>query len=215
MIAKEERGLLQVSWNEAWTSQIFRTKLISGSILFVSVLLYYPSFFAAIQKKQGVFINDFVLAHLPSVNLSATIFGLIYITVIVGIIRAAQSPYLFLLFLWSSLLLSLSRIITITFIPLEPPAGLVSLVDPVLLPFYGPNNITKDLFYSGHTGSVFLIYLIVRKRIEKMGALIATILVGICLLFQHIHYTIDVLCAPVFVYFVFILAKKITAVSIE
>lgn len=215
MIAKEGRSVLEVSWREAWTSMVFRRKLIAGSILFIAVLFYYPYFFAAIQKKQGTLIDDFVLAFLPSVNMSATIFSFIYITVIVGIFRASQSPYLFLLFLWSMLFLSLSRIITISFVPLEPPPGLVSLVDPVLLPFYGPNNITKDLFYSGHTGSVFLVFLILRRRKEKIAALIATIVVGFSLLLQHIHYTIDVLSAPLFVYFVFILAKKVTGVSLE
>lgn len=215
MIAKEQRGVLQVSWSEAWTSVIFRRKLIVGSTLFLSVLLYYPHFFAAIQKKQGLLLNDFVLASLPSVNLSATIFSFIYITVIVGIYRAAQSPYLFLLFLWSSLLISLTRIITITLFPLEPPIGLVSLVDPVLLPFYGPNNITKDLFYSGHTASVFLIFLLLRNKKEKIAAFVATIVVAVCLLFQHIHYTIDVISAPFFVWVVFKVAKKIAAVNFD
>lgn len=215
MIAKEGSNVLQISWSEAWTSKIFRGKLIAGAILFTAVLFYYPYFFAAIQKKQGTLINDFVLAYLPSVNLSATIFSFIYITIIVGIYRASQSPYLFLLFLWSTLFVSISRIITISFVPLEPPIGLVSLVDPILLPFYGPNSITKDLFYSGHTGSVFLVFLILRKKKEKMAALIATIVVAVSLLFQHIHYTIDVLSAPLFVYFVFVLAKKWTGVTLE
>ncbi|MCW3106972.1 MAG: hypothetical protein JWQ09_1478 [Segetibacter sp.] len=210
MIAKEGRSVLQLSWSEAWTSMAFRRKLIAGWILYIAVLLYYPHFFASIQKKEGILLNDFVLAFLPSVNMSATIFSFIYITVIVAIYRAAQSPYLFLLYLWATLILSVSRIITISCVPLEPPLGLVSLVDPVLLPFYGPNAITKDLFYSGHMASVFLAYLILKRNREKMAALIATIVVGVCLLFQHIHYTIDVLAAPLFVYFFFVIAKKIT-----
>ena len=95
--------------------------------------------------------------------------------------------------------------------PLNPPVGLVPLSDPFLKPFYGSNVITKDLFFSGHTGSVFLIFLILRKKWEKIFALVATILVGILLLIQHIHYTIDVIFAPVFVYVVYFLAKKVTA----
>ncbi|MCW3113713.1 MAG: hypothetical protein JWR18_2109 [Segetibacter sp.] len=212
MTAKEGRDIFQITWREAWKSKLYRQKLIIGWILYIGVLLYLPHFFAMIQKKDGVMLNDFVLAFLPSVNLSALIFSLLYITVIFTIYRSAKSPYLFLLYLWATLLISISRILTNNFVPLEPPIGLVSLVDPILLPFYGPNGVTKDLFYSGHTASVFLTYLILRKKSEKTAALIATIIVGISLLFQHIHYTIDVIAAPLFVYILFLLAKKISLV---
>lgn len=212
MTAKEGSDIFQITWREAWKSKLYRQKLIIGWILYIGVLLYLPHFFAMIQKKDGVMLNDFVLAFLPSVNLSALIFSLLYITVIFTIYRSAKSPYLFLLYLWATLLISISRILTNNFVPLEPPIGLVSLVDPILLPFYGPNGVTKDLFYSGHTASVFLTYLILRKKSEKTAALIATIIVGISLLFQHIHYTIDVIAAPLFVYILFLLAKKISLV---
>lgn len=208
MILKEERDVFQISWSEAWASKAFRTKLIVGWVLYISLLLYLPFFFAMIQRKQGALLNDVLLAFLPSVNMSAVIFALLYATVIFTIVRASRSPYLFLLYLWATLFVSVSRLLTNSFIPLEPPVGLVSLVDPILLPFYGPNGITKDLFYSGHTASVFLTYLILRKKKEKVAALIATIIVGISLLLQHIHYTIDVITAPLFVYFFYILAKQ-------
>lgn len=215
MTAKEGRGVFEISWRKAWASKNFRRKLIVGWILYIGVLLYLPHFFADIQKKQGEPINDFVLALLPSVNMSAVIFAFIYVTVIFTIFRSARSPYLFLLYLWATLFVSLSRLITNSYVPLEPPIGLVPLVDPILLPFYGPNGITKDLFYSGHTASVFLTYLVLRKKSEKIAALIATIIVGISLLLQHIHYTIDVLAAPLFVYFLFVLAQKFTLASLE
>jgi membrane-associated phospholipid phosphatase len=214
MILKEERNILKITWKEAWMSPVYRAKLIAGWIFYIAVLLYLPHFFAAIQKKQGVLLDDIVLASLPSINMSFVIFTLLYITIIFTIYRAAKSPYLFLLYLWATLFVSLSRLITNGSVALEPPIGLVSLVDPILLPFYGPNGITKDLFYSGHTASVFLAYLILQKKKEKIAALIATIIVGIALLLQHIHYTIDVLAAPIIVYVLYILAKKFTLVPI-
>lgn len=215
MVAKVGSGVFEISWKEAWASNVFRRKLIIGWILHIAVLLYLPHFFAAIQQKQGVPINDFVLAFLPAVNMSPVIFALLYVTVIFTIFRSAQSPYLFLLYLWSTLFISLTRLVTNNWVSLEPPLGLVSLDDPILLPFYGPNGITKDLFYSGHTASVYLTYLILRRKKEKMIALMATIIVGISLLLQHIHYTIDVIFAPVFVYIVFVFAKKYTLPSLE
>lgn len=213
MNVKEGKNIFKIGWKEAWKSINFRRKLIVGWIFYIGILLFYPHFFIQIQKKQGELLNDYVLAFLPSVNMSAVIFSLLYLTVIYAIYKAARHPYLFLLYLWSTIFLSISRIITISFVPLEPPVGLVSLVDPVLHPFYGPNNITKDLFYSGHMGSVFLVYLILQNNKEKMVALLSTVIVGFSLLLQHIHYTVDVLSAPLFVYFVFLVAKKFTLYS--
>lgn len=211
-IVQQNDELIETSWSDAWSFGVFKKKLLIISFLFTAVLLYYPYFFHFIQHRSGRFLYDPVLSILPSLDMSAYIFPLIYVTVGLGMFRAVQSPSLFLLFLCSCLLLSIARIITITLVPLEPPMGLVQLADPFLVPFYGHSHITKDLFFSGHTGSVFLIHLFLQKKREKIFALVATVLVGLLLLIQHIHYTIDVLCAPLFVYFIFVLAKKITNV---
>lgn len=104
--------------------------------------------------------------------------------------------------------------VTISLVPLDPPIGLVPLVDPILKPFYGEKEITRDLFFSGHTSSVFLVHMMLQKKWERIAALIATILVGIALLIQHIHYPIDVLFAPVFVFFIYHLSRKIASITI-
>lgn len=215
MIVKPQNGFLNISWAEAWTSATFRRDFLTISILFTIVLLIYPYFFAAIQQREGVVLHDFLLQFLPPNDMSIYIFSLIYFTVFIGIVRAVQYPVLFYLFLWGAFFFSLSRMLTISLVPLDPPVGLVPLVDPVLKVFYRDNNITRDLFYSGHTGSVFFIYLTLQRKWEKVFALVATILVGIFLLIQHIHYTIDVVFAPFFVYLAFMLAKKVCSRTIE
>lgn len=214
MTGQEREELLENSWIKAWASPGYKTKFLIAAIFFSAVLLYYPYFFASIQRRSAVLVlNDPILNILPALDMSPYIFALIYTTAGLGMYKCAQSPSLFLLFLWCCLFFSLSRIITITLFPLSPPIGLVPLEDPVLVAFYRNNEITKDLFYSGHTGSVFLIYLVLRKKREKLFALVATVLVAALLLIQHIHYTVDVLFAPLFVYLLFILAKKVTKIS--
>ena len=110
----------------------------------------------------------------------------------------------------SLVLLCISRMITITLIPLNPPIGLIPLKDPISSLFYGGTGvfITKDLFYSGHTSTQFLIFLCLTKRSDKIIAFIATITVGILVLIQHVHYTIDVLAAFVFTYVVIYLERR-------
>ncbi len=199
----------ELSWRNAWSIAGFRKMFIAGIVLLSAVLLFYPYFFEFVQNRKGVVLHDWLLAYLPSLDVSGYIFLLICITVLLGLFRSLQSPYLFLIFLWGYLLLNLSRLVTITLVPLEPPIGLLALADPIAFPFYGQQGITKDLFYSGHTGTLFLIYFIVQKKWEKLLVLICTILIGFLLLIQHIHYTLDVMAAPLFVYGIYVLAKRI------
>ncbi|HEX8459904.1 MAG TPA: hypothetical protein VF623_00680, partial [Segetibacter sp.] len=162
MMAKEREGFLEVSWSAAWSSALFRKKFITASVLFTAVLLYFPYFFKTIQQRQGRVLNDCVLNILPAVDVSVFIFTTLYLLVAYGIFKAVQSPETFLLFLWTCLFLSIARMLTITLFPLDPPIKIVELVDPVLLPFYGHSEINRDLFFSGHTSSAFVIFLILK-----------------------------------------------------
>ena len=209
------RYKLDINWKTAWASPSFRCMFLSGLVLLTIVLFFYPYFFDFVQHRKGVVLNDWILAVLPSVDVSAFIFTLICITVLLGLFRSLQSPYLFLIFLWGYLLINLSRLVTITLVPLEPPIGLMSLADPIAFPFYGQQGITKDLFYSGHTATLFLVFLVVRKKWEKALTLACTILIAISLLIQHIHYTLDVLSAPFFVFGIYVLSKRIVLYPYE
>jgi hypothetical protein len=51
------------------------------------------------------------------------------------------------------------------------------------------------LFFSGHTSTLFLMYFFQDTRIKKLFTLFSSVAVGILVLLQHIHYTIDVIIA--------------------
>ena len=72
--------------------------------------------------------------------------------------------------------------------PLDPPHGLIVLIDPLTSLTYGGRGvfITKDLFFSGHTSNVFMFYLCLQKKKDKMFLLLASITVGILVLAQQI-----------------------------
>ena len=208
-IGRESKSILKITWKEAFLTKSFTIKFVFGWVLLISILSVYPYYFAYIQSRQGTVLQDWLLALIPSTDLSDLVLGIIVVTTLLGLFRTLQSPYLFLILLWGYLFLNISRIISIYLVPLEPPIGLMPMTDPLAFPFYGQGGkINKDLFYSGHTGTIFLLYLVLQKKWEKRVALIFTVLIGALLLVQHIHYTVDVICAPVFVYFLYIAAKR-------
>lgn len=199
------------NWKLSFGNRSFKIKFTIGLLLFIIVLIAFPIFFNYIETRDGAIINDWLLRQLPSINLSIPIFSLIWVSAALTIWQAFKNPAIFLLFLWGFVLLSLSRMITIYSIPLNPPQNLIPLIDPISNTFYGGVFITKDLFYSGHTSTLFMMYLCLQKPVHKTIVLVATCLVGSMVLVQHVHYTIDVFMAFPFTYVVFLLAKKVVA----
>jgi hypothetical protein len=112
--------------------------------------------------------------------------------------------------LWAYNGVTLLRMACIGLISLNPPSGLIPLADPITNQFYGAHYITHDLFFSGHTTTVFLIFLSLKKKTDRLYALLSSIILGFLLLVQHVHYTIDVLAAPIFTYAVFRLTLLFT-----
>lgn len=185
------------SWSEAWQNKGFRTKLIASLLLFVGLLLFLPHFFAFIEKREGVVINDWLLQLIPAINFSVIIFILIWSVFLLAVIRSFQEPAVFLMILLSVVIILFLRVLTIYFVVLDPPPGLIVLTDPLTSLTYGGKGIfiTKDLFFSGHTSNLFIVYLCLPKKRDKIFVLISAISVGILVLVQHVHYSMDVIGA--------------------
>ena len=190
------------TWSEAWASSLFRKKVIIGILLFPSILLILPTFFSKIEARQGIVLNDWLLKRIPSMDFSVVIFILVWSTSLLILVRCIQKPAIFLMTIYFLIIITLLRIITISIIPLDPPNGLIILKDPITSLSYGGSSvfITKDLFFSGHTANLFMFYLCLQKKRDKLFALSTSLLVGLLVLVQHVHYSIDVIGAIVFTY---------------
>lgn len=182
---------------------------MAGFAVLIGILSLYPLFFQHIENREGIILNDWLLKKMKPQDLSLFVFIPIWLITALTIFRCITNPQLLLLFLWCYTLLSILRIITISLVPLNPPQGLIPLIDPLTNIFYGGKFISKDLFYSGHTATLFLMSLCLQKQSEKILALIASIAVAVMVLIQHVHYSIDVLAAFPFAYLVFLAGKKI------
>ncbi len=202
---------MKKQWHSAWQIPSFRIKFLTGLVLLLAILVYFPFFFKAIDNRHGVVLTDIVLQWIRPRDLSLLVFLLIWASFLLLIIRIIPAPDLALLVLWGYGLLTVLRMICIGLVSLNPPEGLIPLADPLTNLFYGSHYITHDLFFSGHTATVCLIFFCLKRRWDKYFAGLATVLTGLFLLIQHVHYSIDVLAAPFITYAVYRIARLITS----
>ncbi len=201
----------QIAWGTEWKSRKFRWSLLGGLLFFAIFPLNAPEYFQWIQQRPGRLLDDWVLENIPAMNVSMPIFSIIYFSVLYLIGSLAPHPKRFLWFVWAFNLETLFRFACIYWVALEPPIGLVDLHDPVAEAFiYGENMpITKDLFFSGHTATmVFAAYFLPNKQ-SRWVALGLTLIIMALLAIQHVHYTIDILAAPLATIISIILSKKL------
>ena len=197
------------TWKVTWKSRYRRYQMITGTVIMLAIVFTLPHFFGYLQKRKGVVLNDWLLARLPPQNVSVLIFALIWGMALLIIIRTIKNPSIYITFCWTYIFIYIVRFVTLSLVVLDPPRGMILLVDPVNSAFYHNAVITKDLFFSGHTATMVLIFLCLEKRTDKIIALIAAFAVACLLLVQHVHYTIDVLAAPVVVYTCYRLTRYI------
>lgn len=205
----DNRLSLKKNWSLAFASDAYRKHLYIAMGSISIILAFFPWFFQTIEARNGILLNDWLLNQIPACNVSFPIFICIWASAILIIIRAIQNPKILLTFLTSYVFLCFLRIVSISLIPLNAPVGLIALVDPLSNAFYGAKFITKDLFFSGHTSTVFLMGLCLINKKEKIIVFVSTAVVSVLLLIQHVHYTIDIVAAPIFAYFIWRLAIKI------
>ncbi|WEK21530.1 MAG: phosphatase PAP2-related protein [Candidatus Pedobacter colombiensis] len=202
----------QFTWQIAWDYQAFRIKFILGMIILVAILIFIPHFFSLIEAREGRVLNDKLLANIPAKDVSSLIFVVLYAMIGLFLYRMSKNTIMCLTALWAFIFLCLTRIITITLVPLNPPADIINLADPCSIFFYHSNVITKDLFFSGHTATVFLGALCMERKNDKMLAFIATVIIAILLLIQHVHYTADIIAAPIFTWVCWYLGKSMAKI---
>ena len=104
---------------------------------------------------------------------------------------------------------------TLWLLPLEPPAALVVLHDPVMDHIFAVTTqpIVRDLFFSGHTATAALLGLAVRGLRWRVVLALLTVAIGVLVLVQRVHYSYDVLAAPFFAYAAYWLAGRVCAAA--
>jgi hypothetical protein len=188
------------SWKIFLIRKHNKRELLYTLILLGAVLLGFTRFLNFVELRAGFSFNDPLLNLFTPVDFTWVIFGLIYAGLVIAIFYFIKDPHLLLTALQSYLVLVIFRSAAMYLLPLNPPADMIPLNDPFVQIFGSGEILTKDLFFSGHTATIFLLFMVANKRILKVIFLSFAIIVGLSVLLQHVHYTIDVFTAPFFSY---------------
>lgn len=198
------------NWRNALQSKKFKWNITVTLFLLIILLSSLSYFFTYIESRSGTQLGDAILKILPSYNVSVLTFMIIYTSALLGIINILARPIQFIQAVQAYFLILLLRLPSIYLLPLEAPEGIIPLQDPFVETFfYGHTRITKDLFFSGHVATVFLLYLANPYKQLKYFYGIVVLLVALLILLQHAHYTLDVVVAPLFTWLCFLIPKQL------
>jgi hypothetical protein len=185
----------KASWQQAFLQKNFVYEFYGAVVVLIITMILFSKFVLFVEMRTGAQLNDPLLHSFNALNLTWPIFLMIYGAIFYVIYILIYFPHKLVHLFEAYVLMIIIRMLTMYFLPLEPPNGIIILSDPFVELFGNGKALTKDLFFSGHTASLFLFFLCVPKK-KKWIFLILTTLVALGVLLQKVHYTIDILVAP-------------------
>jgi len=194
-------------WQTFLRSKRYLIEFIITVLLLILIMILFPQFLQFIEGREGVVLNDPILNLFNPVDLTWLTFAVIYLSIILFLSTILMKPFKLMLALQTYGLMVIFRAIAMYLTPLNPPNGIILLDDPFVQLFGQGEILTKDLFFSGHTATLFLLFLLTENKKLRMIFLASTIVVGACVLFQKVHYSIDVFAAFFFTFLVFRIIK--------
>ena len=175
----------------------------------ILTLFLFNQFLAHQQSCECIPIVDSLQQSLSPRNFSIILSPLTYLPVILFLIFSLKKPQRLNFFAVAYILIICTRMFTIYFYPFCEPTGAIRLEDGILNTIFYPNGYCAlDLFYSGHTATIFMLGLISPKPYRTI-LIVLSLVVGTLLVIQRVHYSIDVIVAFPMTLFCFEATKRI------
>lgn len=197
------------NWKNFFCDKYNIVVLIVTTIAFTIITIAYTEFLQYNEIREGYLFYDPLLNALPIYDLTFVIFITLYTMSILYGISVLNKPEKVIIFFQVYGILIIIRIISMYLIPLEPPNGIITLIDPFAESFLEGNVLKKDLFFSGHTMTIFTFYFLTQNKILKKLFLTSSIIIAVSLLIQHVHYSIDVIGAIIAAYISVMMQKTL------
>ncbi|MGZ3787849.1 MAG: phosphatase PAP2-related protein [Bacteriovorax sp.] len=204
----EHYKYLKRNWNSTLASSAFTVEFIFTVFFLVFTLLTFAKFTQYVEMRKGFQFTDPILQHFPTIDFTRSLFFAIYSSLIIAICSWLHTPYKLMIMFQAYALMVLVRMVTLYVLPLNPPAGMILLQDPFTQYFGTSSKIDNNLFFSGHTATIFLLFLGVSKKL-KILFFFATIFIASGVLLQKTHYTVDVLIAPCISFICYYIAHEL------
>lgn len=170
--------------------------MLFSFICLVFSIKYITKSLAIIDLQVGTPLYDPLHAFLPaSIDFSNIIFFLTYTSVfLVTLDVIMKSPMGLVRLGFAIAAMKILRSFSMFLLPLEPPIGIIPLQDP-LVSFMTPNHVValRDLFFSGHCATMMILLLFAISPVVKKWMKFIIIIVPLLILWQRVHYTVDVL----------------------
>jgi membrane-associated phospholipid phosphatase len=185
-------------WRDLWVDPTERWVAIFSFLIAVLLVAITSQYLLMIEKRQGVVLADPIHAIVGPVDLTWLIFFVLYGALLMAFAWLWNEPKLiFQGFRAYAILLTL-RMIGIWLLPLDPPPNMIPMPDPIIQSIASTHGelLTRDLFFSGHTSSLFMAAFIMPTTRQRWFYIILGTVVGASLILQHVHYSVDVMVAP-------------------
>lgn len=188
----------------------FYLQLATGILLMAASLSfnYYANNYTYTHRSNTL-VSDIILDHIPNLNVEVVFLEgfLIFLgfVILVGFNKPTRIPFM----LKTSALFILIRAFFITLTHLAPPLNhYVFQTHNILESLIAGSG--EDLFFSGHTGFPFLMFLIFwhHSRLRTIFFIASVFFAGVVLL-GHLHYSIDVFSAFFISYGIFHIATRL------
>ncbi|MBE0572932.1 MAG: hypothetical protein IH618_15425 [Ignavibacteriaceae bacterium] len=198
-----------MTWKSFLKDKKNLTEFVITAVVVTGVIIAFSHFLHFVEQREGVVLNDPFLNTFNPIDLTWLTFVLIYLSLIIFVVTTFNKPDKLLIAFQAYGLMLIFRTIAMYLTPFEAPETILLLNDPFVQFFAKGDILTKDLFFSGHTGTLFLVFLLAENKTLKTIFLILTLLVGSAVLLQHVHYSIDVFVAPFVAYGAYRIIKKL------
>ena len=188
----------QPTWKEFLSDQR-SVMLIVVTLATLFVTLYsYSKFLNHVELRAGVTFTDPLHPLVGPIDMTWPSFIALWGAILLAIVSMMRMPTILFKAMRAYTMLVGLRIICMWLMPLDPPTTMIPLVDPLaqLVTSGTAMPLTRDLFFSGHTSLLCLFGFVVPQKPLKVLFFSLAVFVGVAVILQHVHYSVDVVVAP-------------------